>query len=135
VLLLSALEGNGVALIASYVAQPALRSGALVQVLEEFPIAERWIKALVPERRMALARVRVLITFLEQALGPVAIWEQAPGEKLSSTQRLPSLSNMALPPARYPPPSNLSGTTQALGAKLRYGTNGTGRIVLPCAIG
>src|SRR5208283_4118304 len=51
-----------------------------------------------------------------------------PTVKLSPTQRLPSLSNMALPPARYPPPSNLSGSTHALGDQIRYGMNGTGRI-------
>src|SRR5262249_11030324 len=58
-----------------------------------------------------------------------------PMVKLSPTQRLPSLSNIALPPARYPPPSNLSGNTHALGEKLRYGMNGTGRILLPCGTG
>src|SRR5262249_26858960 len=58
-----------------------------------------------------------------------------PTVKLSPTQRLPSLSNIALPPARYPPPSNLSGSTQALGEKLRYGMYGTARIVLPCGTG
>src|SRR5262249_45003928 len=58
-----------------------------------------------------------------------------PTVKLSPTQRLPSLSNIALPPARYPPPSNLSGNTHALGEKFRYGMNGTVRIVLPCGIG
>src|SRR5271165_3668315 len=42
-----------------------------------------------------------------------------PTVKLSATQKLPSLSNMPLPPARNPPPSNLSGRTQALGVKLR----------------
>lgn len=74
-LLLAALEGNGVALLASYVAQPALRSGALVQVLTEFTCPELWVKALVPEQRIPLARVRTLINFLEQALGPVPPWE------------------------------------------------------------
>src|SRR5262245_14700943 len=44
-----------------------------------------------------------------------------PTVKLSPTQRLPSLSNIALPPARYPPPSNLSGSTHALGATVKYG--------------
>ena len=58
-----------------------------------------------------------------------------PTVKLSPTQRLPSLSNIALPPARYPPPSNLSGSTQALGANLRYGMYGTARMVLPFGIG
>src|ERR1700686_1950238 len=58
-----------------------------------------------------------------------------PTVQLSPTQRLPSLSNMALPPARYPPPSNLSGSTHALGASLRYGMNGTARRFLPCGTG
>src|SRR5262252_6683197 len=43
-----------------------------------------------------------------------------PTVKLSPVQRLPSLSNIDPPPARYPPPSNLSGRTHALGAKLKY---------------
>src|SRR5215475_3027379 len=55
--------------------------------------------------------------------------------KLSPTHKLPSLSNIALPPARYPPPSNFNGSTQALGGKLRYGMNGTGRMVLPAGTG
>src|SRR5215510_1339804 len=58
-----------------------------------------------------------------------------PTVKLSPTHRLPSLSNIALPPARYPPPSNLSGSTQALGGKFRYGMNGTARMVLPAGTG
>src|SRR5262245_41197297 len=57
-----------------------------------------------------------------------------PTVKLSPTQRLPSLSNIALPPATYPPPVNLSASTHALGAKRRYGMEGTGRIVLRCGI-
>src|SRR5580693_8475848 len=48
-----------------------------------------------------------------------------PTVKLSPTQRFPSLSNMHLPPATYPPPVNLSGSTHALGAQLRYGIYGT----------
>src|SRR5215470_8500499 len=58
-----------------------------------------------------------------------------PTVKLSPTQRLPSLSNIALPPARYPPPSNFSGSTHALGGKFRYGMYGTGRRFLPCGTG
>ena len=58
-----------------------------------------------------------------------------PTVKLSPTQRLPSLSNMALPPARNPPPVTFRGRTQALGENLRYGINGTARMVLPCGTG
>src|SRR5262249_61142631 len=54
-----------------------------------------------------------------------------PTVKLSPTQRLPSLSNIALPPARNPPPSNFNGNTQALGGELRYGMNGTAPMFLP----
>src|SRR5262249_59603797 len=50
-----------------------------------------------------------------------------PMVKLSPTQRLPSLSNIALPPARYPPPSTLSGSTPALGAQLRERMNAPAR--------
>ena len=56
--------------------------------------------------------------------------------KFSTTQALPWLSNMSLPPAFKPPPVILSGRTQALGAKLRYGTKGVGLSgALPCGIG
>src|SRR5262249_26731959 len=58
-----------------------------------------------------------------------------PTVKLSPTHRLPSLSNIAFPPATYPPPVNLRGNTHALGEKFRYGMNGTGRILVPCGIG
>src|SRR5262245_66247267 len=53
-----------------------------------------------------------------------------PTVKLSPTHKLPSLSNIAFPPARSPPPSNFSGSPHALGWQLRYGQKGTCRIVL-----
>src|SRR5208337_591371 len=62
-------------------------------------------------------------------------WPCQPTVKLSPIQKLPSLSNIPLPPALYPPPSNLSGSTQALGEKLRYGMNGTARSCLPVGTG
>src|SRR5215472_5119122 len=62
-------------------------------------------------------------------------WACQPTVKLSPTQRLPSLSIIALPPARNPPPSNFNGNTQALGGKLRYGMNGTARMFLPAGTG
>jgi len=47
-------------------------------------------------------------------------------ENLSPIQRLAPLR---------PPPVNLSGRTQALGAKLRYGMKGVGRSFLPLGTG
>ena len=52
-----------------------------------------------------------------------------PTMKLAPVQRLPSLSNINLPGAVRPPPVNLSGKTQALGAKLKYGKKGVLRSV------
>lgn len=75
VLLAAAREGNGIALLSSYVAGPALRDGSLVQVLGAFPIGELWIKALIPESRAQVPRVRSLVAFLNEALSPVPPWE------------------------------------------------------------
>jgi DNA-binding transcriptional LysR family regulator len=77
VLLAAAREGNGVALLPSYVVLPALRTGALEQVLEAFPVPEMWIKALVPENRAQIPRVRALVAFLKECLDPVPPWERS----------------------------------------------------------
>jgi len=45
-----------------------------------------------------------------------------PKVKLSAAQALPWLSIISLPGPLRPPPVNLSGNTQALGANVRYGT-------------
>jgi DNA-binding transcriptional LysR family regulator len=75
VLLAAAREGNGVALLPSYVALPALRAGELEQVLDAFPVPEMWVKALVPENRVQIPRVRALLAFLKGSLGHTPPWE------------------------------------------------------------
>src|SRR5215472_6449442 len=60
-----------------------------------------------------------------------ASWFWAPTMKLLASQTLPWLSNISLPGALNPPPSNLSGNIQALGAKFRYGRKGVGRKSFP----
>src|SRR6516225_12303582 len=59
----------------------------------------------------------------------------APTRKLLPAQTLPLLSIISLPGALSPPPLNLSGSTQALGAQERYGMNGVGRSFLPFGTG
>jgi DNA-binding transcriptional LysR family regulator len=76
VLLAAAREGNGVALLPSYVALPALRAGELEEVLEAFPVPEMWVKALVPENRVQIPRVRALLAFLKGNLGQTPPWER-----------------------------------------------------------
>lgn len=76
VLLAAALAGNGIALLSEYVALPWLRQGELAAVLEAFPLPEIWLKALVPEARMLVSRVRALTEFLKESFAPVPPWLQ-----------------------------------------------------------
>ena len=76
VLLAAAREGNGVALLPSYVALPTLRAGELEEVLEAFPVPEMWVKALIPENRVQIPRVRALLAFLKGNLGQTPPWER-----------------------------------------------------------
>src|SRR5215472_8921058 len=62
-------------------------------------------------------------------------WFCAPTRKLLPAQTLPLLSIIILPGALRPPPLNLSGSTQALGAQVRYGIKGVGRRFFPLGTG
>ncbi len=77
-LLSAALAGNGIAILGTYLAGPALQTGALVPVLQDYPMAELWLKALVPENRIQVARVQALLRWMQASLahGPTA--ETAP---------------------------------------------------------
>jgi DNA-binding transcriptional LysR family regulator len=75
VLLAGAIMGNGIALLADYIAMPSIREGTLVQVLDEFPIPEHWLKILVPKSRMEVARVAALVSWLDHHIGVNAPWE------------------------------------------------------------
>lgn len=70
VLARSAIAGNGIALISHYLVDDALRSGALLPVLTDFPIPELWVKAAVPERRINAAAVQALLRLLKTELAP-----------------------------------------------------------------
>jgi DNA-binding transcriptional LysR family regulator len=69
VLLDAAIAGNGIALFASYMASAALKSNELQLVLQEFPVPQFWIRALVPNNRLHLPRVQVFLSFLKDAFG------------------------------------------------------------------
>src|SRR5215471_7110883 len=62
-------------------------------------------------------------------------WFCEPTRKLLPAQTFPLLSIIILPGALSPPPVNFSGSTQALGAQVRYGMNGVGRRFLPFGTG
>ena len=67
-LLSAALAGNGIALLSEYLAMPALKSGELESLLTEFPVANLWLKALIPINRSEVARVQVLLQWLKSEL-------------------------------------------------------------------
>jgi len=71
VLFKSAIAGNGIAFISHYLAEEALRRGALQVVLPDFPIPELWVKATIPEQRVKAAAVQALLRELRSSLSPV----------------------------------------------------------------
>jgi len=67
-LLRAARSGLGVTSLPMYVAQDELADGALVQVLERFPLQATWFRAYVPRRKQATARVAALVDWLASRL-------------------------------------------------------------------
>jgi len=76
VLTVSALRGNGIALLPSYAVAVALRAGTLVRVLPRFTVPSIWMKAKVPESRAGLPQVQSLIAFLKARYAPVPPWDR-----------------------------------------------------------
>lgn len=70
------IAGGGIAILADYLAAPALQAGQLVEVLQPFEVPGIWLKALVPSNRIELPRVRMLLDWLEQNLKPLTPWEK-----------------------------------------------------------
>ncbi len=64
-ILSAALAGNGIARLTSYLCETHLQSGALVALLPEYPIKTLWLKALIPENRVQVARIRTLVDWLK----------------------------------------------------------------------
>jgi DNA-binding transcriptional LysR family regulator len=71
----AALEGLGVAVLPTFLAGGALRSGALVPLLAAFPMPELGLHVLRPPGGPAPARVRALIDFLAERFGPEPYWD------------------------------------------------------------
>lgn len=72
----AAISGSGIALLADYLAAPAIQAGQLVEVLQPYEVPDVWLKALVPTNRIELPRVRMLLDWLEQNLKPMTPWEK-----------------------------------------------------------
>jgi DNA-binding transcriptional LysR family regulator len=74
----AARHGLGIAVLARYLAEDDIRCGRLVPLLQEFPLASHWIKALVPRMKMNRPVVREFVAFLKHQLAvpPWAMQEQ-----------------------------------------------------------
>ena len=73
----AALAGNGIAVLGAYLAAGAVADGRLQPLLTDFPMADLWMKALIPESRLPVERVQALLAWLRDALQPVPPWEAA----------------------------------------------------------
>lgn len=75
----AALAGQGVSMLADYLVAPALKAGALVEVMPDFKPPDLWLKALVPANRIDLPRIRTLLQWLTEQLAQAPLWEHANG--------------------------------------------------------
>jgi len=71
----AAVAGLGLTVLPTFIASPALASGALEIVLPGFPLEEGGVYAVLPAGRTATARVRALIDFLAARFGPEPNWD------------------------------------------------------------
>jgi DNA-binding transcriptional LysR family regulator len=76
VLLRAAMEGLGITCQPTFIAADALASGTLTEILTDYPPPEIGIYAVLPGNRHIPHRVRVLIDFLIDRLGPEPAWNQ-----------------------------------------------------------
>ena len=76
VVLEAARRGLGFAPLPAYLVANDLRAGTLVQVLQGYPMAVSWLKALVPRMKIDKPAVRELIAFMKARMHPVAPWDE-----------------------------------------------------------
>ena len=70
-----AAAGLGICILPSFIASPALQSGALEVILRDYPLEEGALHAVMPPGRATTARVRALVDFLVQRFGPEPAWD------------------------------------------------------------
>ena len=81
----AARHGLGIAVLARYLAADDIRSGKLVPLLQDFPLATHWLKALVPRMKMNRPVVREFVAFLKTRIQDTS--SAAPREAASPVMR------------------------------------------------
>jgi DNA-binding transcriptional LysR family regulator len=68
-------RGLGVAILPRYLVDEDLKSGRLVSLLDGFPLATYWLKALVPRIKMEKPAIRELVAFLKARTQSAPPWQ------------------------------------------------------------
>ena len=71
----AAVAGLGLCILPTFIASPAIQSGALEVVLRDYPLPEGGLHVVMPPGRAATARVRALVEFLAARFGPEPAWD------------------------------------------------------------
>ena len=74
------VAGAGIGSLPSFVANPSLRSGALVRILRDHRLPTRHVYAVYPTSRHLLRKVRVFVDYLAEAFAREPCGSFAPGE-------------------------------------------------------
>ncbi len=73
----AAISGLGIVYQPTFIAGDAIRSGELQVILPDFPLPELAVYAVFPGHRHVSHRVRVLVDFLAEKIGPEPYWDAA----------------------------------------------------------
>jgi DNA-binding transcriptional LysR family regulator len=70
----AACRGLGVAMVARYIARPAIEAGTLRTLLPDYPVPEFWLKALIPTNKIRRAAVQSLLHWIKERMQPLPSW-------------------------------------------------------------
>jgi DNA-binding transcriptional LysR family regulator len=71
----AASEGLGVCILPTFIASPAIASGALEMILRDYPLDDVGLHIVMLPGRAVTARVRALVEFLAKRFGPEPAWD------------------------------------------------------------
>lgn len=71
----AAKAGLGICLLPSFIAAPAIADGSVEIVLQDYPLEEGALHAVMPPGRAVTGRVRALVDFLVARFGPEPAWD------------------------------------------------------------
>jgi DNA-binding transcriptional LysR family regulator len=71
----AAAQGLGICILPTFIASPAIASGALQIILQDYPLEDAGLHIVMPPGRAVTARVRALVDFLAKRFGPEPAWD------------------------------------------------------------